>query len=340
MAQPLALITGIAGAKLTAAEKKFIRRYDPYGFILFKRNCANPQQIKNLTAELRHVAGRHAPILIDQEGGRVARLRGENYAPLPPMRVFGDLYKKNPAKAKKALQLNVEIIAAELLALGINVDCIPVLDVPVRGADNIIGDRAFATDPKLVATLGKIAVDAACAAGLTPIVKHIPGHGRAMCDSHLDLPTVTTPLKTLVKTDFVPFAALKNAPWAMMAHVRYTALDEQYPASLSPIVIEYIRKVIGFSGVLIGDDLSMKALKGSYTQRAERSLAAGADLALHCNGNMAQMEKVAAGCDVISVASAKRLKAAKAQISRPKAAKIPELLAARDKLLLNDSQIS
>lgn len=337
MASPLALITGIAGAKLTAAEKKFIRQHDPYGFILFKRNCISPRQIKSLTTELRDVAGRNAPILIDQEGGRVARLRGDNYAPLPPMRVFGDLYKKNPARAKKALTLNVQIIAAELLALGIDVDCIPVLDVPVRGADNIIGDRAFAGDPKLVATLGRIAVDAACAAGLTPIIKHIPGHGRAMCDSHLDLPVVTTPLKTLEKTDFVPFAALKNAPWAMLAHVRYSALDDQHPASLSPAVIQYIRKAIGFTGVLIGDDLSMKALKGSYTQRAERSLAAGADLALHCNGIMAQMEKVAAGCDVISSVSAGRLKAAKEQIKRPKAVEIAELLAARDKLLLNDS---
>lgn len=338
MARPLALITGIKGTKLSAAEKKFIRKYNPYGFILFRRNCENPQQIKALTAELRATCGRKdAPILIDQEGGRVARLRGAGYAPLPPMRVFGDLYKKNKAKAKKALTLNVQIIAAELLSLGIDVDCIPVLDIPVRGADNIIGDRAFGVDPKIVSELGRVAVDAACAAGLTPIIKHIPGHGRAMCDSHLDLPVVTTPIKTLAATDFVPFAALHDAPWAMLAHVVFNAIDDKNPASLSPAVIEYIRHEIGFTGVLIGDDLSMKALRGSYTARAAKTLAAGADLALHCNGNLAQMEKVAAGCHEITAKTAKRLSAARGKLRRPKATKIAELLAARDKLLLNDS---
>ncbi len=338
MPRPLALITGIKGIKLGAAERRFIEKYNPYGFILFKRNCETPQQIKELTAELRAACNRKtAPVLIDQEGGRVARLRGEPYAPLPPMRVFGDLYKKNKARAKKALTLNVQIIAAELLALGINVDCIPVLDIPVRGADNIIGDRAFSRDPAIVSELGRVAVDAAVAAGLTPIIKHIPGHGRAMCDSHLDLPTVTTPLKTLAATDFVPFAALHDAPWAMLAHVVFTALDDQNPASLSPAVINYIRNVIGFDGVLIGDDLSMKALKGSYTARAAKTLAAGADLALHCNGNLSQMEKAAAGCHEITAKTAKRLSAAQSKLGRPQSSKIPELLAARDKLLLNDS---
>lgn len=336
MPRPLALITGINGANLTAAERRFIGNYDPYGFILFKRNCINPQQIKNLTAELRDACGRKdAPILIDQEGGRVARLRGDGYAPLPPMQVFGDLYKKDKARAKKALTLNVQIIAAELLALGINVDCIPVLDIPVRGADNIIGDRAFATDPQIVAELGRIAVDAAAAAGLTPIIKHIPGHGRALCDSHLDLPTVTTPLKTLEATDFVPFRALHDAPWAMLAHVRYSVLDDKNPASLSPAVIAYIREQIGFNGVLIGDDLSMKALRGSYTSRAAKTLAAGADLALHCNGILSQMEKVADGCYEITVETARRLKSARAKLGRPIRTNIADLLAARDELLLN-----
>lgn len=337
MTKPLAFITGIKGARLNAAERKFIRKHDPYGFILFKRNCEKPDQIKALTSELRNITGRDAPILIDQEGGRVARLRGPNYAPLPPMRVFGDLYKKNKTRAKKALTLNVQIIAAELLALGIDVDCIPVLDIPVRGADNIIGDRAFGVDPKIVSELGRVAVDAACAAGLTPIIKHIPGHGRAMCDSHLDLPVVDTPLKTLAGTDFVPFAKLNDAPWAMLAHVVFNALDDRNPASLSPAVIEYIRSKIGFDGVLIGDDLSMKALRGSYTVRAEKTLAAGADLALHCNGNLAQMEKVAAGCAEITAKSAARLKTGRAKLGRKIRADLAELLAARDELLLNDS---
>jgi beta-N-acetylhexosaminidase len=338
MARPLALITGIAGKNILPAERRFIKNNNPYGFILFKRNCDNPQQISKLTAELRELTGRrNTPILIDQEGGRVMRLRGENYAPLPPMKQFGDLYKKNPVRAKKALALNIQIIAAELLALGIDVDCIPVLDIPVRGADNIIGDRAFSTDPEIVSMLGNLAVQVACAAGLTPIVKHIPGHGRAMCDSHLDLPIVTTALKTLEATDFVPFRALKHAPWAMLAHVVYTALDDKNPASLSPAVIKYIRAAIGFDGVLIGDDLSMKALRGSYQIRATKTLAAGADLALHCNGVMAQMEKVAEGCHEITPQSAKRLRAARTLLSRPKQHNLAELLAARDKLLLNDS---
>ncbi len=335
MPKPLALIAGLAGEKITAAERKFFRAANPLGFILFKRNCGSPAQIIKLTDDLRDLTGRaDTPILIDQEGGRVARLRGPEYAPLPPMRVFGDLFARDRARAKKALTLNVQIIAAELLSLGVNVDCIPVLDVPVRGADNIIGDRAFSVDPKIVAELGRVAVDAAVAAGLTPIIKHIPGHGRATADSHLTLPTVKTPIKTLEQTDFAPFRALPDAPWAMLAHVRYTALDDKNPASLSPLIIDYIRNAIGFGGVLIGDDLSMKALRGTYTSRAEKTLAAGADLALHCNGNLAQMEKVAAGCREITPATAARLKAAQAKLGKMKTADVTELVAQRNKLLL------
>jgi len=336
MAPPLALITGLKGTVITPDERKFFRAANPFGFILFKRNCAGRAQIKKLTDDLRTLTGRaDTPILIDQEGGRVARLRPPEFAPLPPMQVFGDLYQKNPARAKKALTANVQIIAAELYALGINVDCIPVLDVPARGANNIIGDRAFSRAPAIVAALGAVAVDAALAAGLIPIVKHIPGHGRAACDSHLSLPTVTTPLATLEKTDFAPFHALRDAPWAMLAHVRYTALDQKLPASLSLETIAYIRAQIGFSGVLIGDDLSMKALRGSYQSRAEKTLAAGADLALHCNGDLRQIEKVAEGCCEISTDSARRIRAARACLGAPTAPNIAELLAQRDKLLVS-----
>jgi len=335
MSKLLALIVGLSGETITPDERKFFRAANPLGFILFKRNCINRAQIQKLTTDLRALTGRvDTPILIDQEGGRVARLRPPEFAPLPPMRVFGDLYLRDKARAKKALTLNVQIIAAELLSLGINVDCIPVLDVPARGADNIIGDRAFSTDPKIVAELGRITIDAALAAGLMPIIKHIPGHGRAACDSHLALPTVKTPLKTLAQTDFVPFQALNRAPWAMLAHVRYTVLDEKYPASLSPSTTDYIRHQIGFGGVLIGDDLSMKALGGSYMSRAEKTLAAGADLALHCNGNLSQMEKVAVGCHEVTIATAARLESAQRQLAAPGAPNIPELLARRDELLL------
>jgi len=335
MSKPLALIVGLSGKTITPDERKFFRSTDPLGFILFKRNCISRAQIQKLTKDLRALTGRDdTPILIDQEGGRVARLRPPEFAPLPPMRIFGDLYIKDKTRAKKALTLNIQIISAELLSLGINVDCIPVLDVPTRGADNIIGDRAFSTDPKIVAELGHVAIDSALSAGLMPIIKHIPGHGRASCDSHLALPTVKMPLKTLEQTDFVPFRALADAPWAMLAHVRYTALDEKYPASLSPGTIDYIRKQIGFGGVLIGDDLSMKALGGSYASRAEKTLAAGADLVLHCNGNLAQMEKVAAVCHEITTATARRLKSAQRKLAAPAAPYIPELLARRDELLL------
>lgn len=340
MKAPLALIVGLSGTAITPAEYKFFRTANPLGFILFKRNCENQVQIKKLTDDLRALTGRtDTPILIDQEGGRVARLRPPEFAPLPPMRAFGDLYKKNPLKnrirAKKALTANIQIIAAELLSLGINVDCVPVLDVPVRGADNIIGDRAFSSDPEIISALGRVAVDAALSAGLTPIIKHIPGHGRATCDSHLGLPTVTASLATLMKTDFVPFRALRDAPWAMLAHVRYTALDKDLPASLSPTVIQYIRSQIGFDGVLIGDDVSMKALGGSYQSRATKTLVAGADLVLHCNGNLAQMEKVVAGCREISAETVKRLRSGRTRLRPPARPNIPELLALRDALLVS-----
>jgi len=335
MSKPLALIAGLSGENITPDEHNFFRGADPLGFILFKRNCISRTQIQKLTKDLRALTGRaDTPILIDQEGGRVTRLRPPEFAPLPPMRIFGDLYIKDKARAKKALALNIQIIAAELLSLGINVDCIPVLDVPTRGADNIIGNRAFSTNPKIVAELGRVTIDVALAAGLMPIIKHIPGHGRAGCDSHLALPTVKTSLKSLEQTDFVPFRALADAPWAMLAHVRYAALDEKYPASLSSGAIDYIRNQIGFGGVLIGDDLSMKALGGSYMSRAEKTLAAGADLALHCNGNLSQMERVAAGCHEITTATATRLKSAQHKLAASAAPNIPELLARRDELLL------
>jgi beta-N-acetylhexosaminidase len=336
MAKPLSLIVGLKGEKITAAERAFFRSANPLGFILFKRNCTGGRaQIKKLTDDLRALTGRaDTPILIDQEGGRVARLRPPEYAPLPPMKVFGDLYVLDKVRAKRALKLNIQIIAAELLALGIDTDCVPLLDVPVRGGTDAIGDRAFSMKPDIVTELGRVAVDTALAAGLMPIVKHIPGHGRAMSDSHFELPVVTTPIQTLAKTDFAPFRALRDAPWAMLAHVRYNALDAKNPASRSPIAIDFIRQHIGFDGILIDDDLSMKALRGSYTQRAEKTLAAGADLVLHCNGDLRQMEKAAAGCREIPAKTAQRLKAARAKLGRTKAQNIADLLAQRDELLL------
>lgn len=335
MTLPLALITSLSGETLTDNERAFFRAANPLGFILFKRNCTSRAQIHRLTDDLRALTGRaDTPILIDQEGGRVARLRPPEFAPLPPMRVFGDLYARDKTRARQALRLNLQIMAADLLSVGVDTDCVPVLDVPVRGADNIIGDRAFSRNPAVVADLGQVAVDAALAAGLMPIIKHIPGHGRATADSHLALPTVTTPLKTLAKTDFLPFRALRHAPWAMLAHVRYSALDAKHPASVSPAVIDFIRSAIEFNGVLIGDDVSMKALRGTYTARAEKTLAAGADLVLHCNGNLRQMEKVAMGCRELSPITSRRLSAARARRSRPTAIFTQDLIAQRDELLV------
>ncbi len=335
-AVPLALIIGIEGCALNDWELSFIKDINPYGFILFKRNCETPAQIKQLTAKLRGTVGRaDAPVLIDQEGGRVARLKPPHASPLPPMRVFGDLARRNFDAAAQALTLNVQLIAAELLALGIDVNCIPILDLPQPDADDIIGDRAFATEPELIARLGKIAVDAALAAGLMPIVKHIPGHGRALVDSHEALPVVGTTLDILNQTDFIPFRAVNDAPWAMLAHVVYTTFDETNPASTSPAVIDFIRRRIGFDGVLIGDDLSMHALSGPFERRAAATLAAGADLALHCNGDKNEMIAVANGCRPLTAESIARLDRANARRGAITPQNPSELLAARDALLLS-----
>jgi beta-N-acetylhexosaminidase len=270
---------------LGEAERRFFRAADPWGFILFQRNCENPAQVRNLTAALRDAVGREAPVLIDQEGGRVQRLKPPHWRQAPPAAAFA-------AHDPEALRLNVSLIAAELVALGVDVDCLPCLDVPAAGSHGIIGDRAFAEEPATVARLGRIVCDALLAGGVLPVVKHVPGHGRARADSHLELPRVQASLAELQATDFTPFRALKDMPLAMTAHVVYEAVD------------------IGFDGLLMSDDLNMKALTGALGERARAALAAGCDVALHCSGVLAEMEEVAAALGPLDDAGARRADAA------------------------------
>lgn len=299
---PLAAILGCAGPELSAAERAFFQAADPLGFIVFARNLVDPAQLRRLTSDLRASIGRPgAPILVDQEGGRVARLRAPHWRHPPAAERFGAIAAQDRARAAQAVRLNHELMAGELLELGLNVDCAPLVDVRAAGAHDIIGDRAFGTDPYLVADLGRAAAEGLMAGGVMPIIKHIPGHGRAMVDSHHELPRVETDFDTLAETDFVPFRALNDVPWAMTAHIVYTSLDATLPATLSPTVIaEIIRGEIGFAGLLLSDDLSMKALKGGLDELAQASLEAGCDVVLHCNGDMAEMERVVRGAKPLS----------------------------------------
>lgn len=305
---PLAAILGCAGPELTAAERDFFRAADPLGFIVFARNLVDPEQVRRLTQDLRATVGRDdAPILIDQEGGRVARLRPPHWRHPPAAERFGALAAGDRARAARAVRVNHELMAAEMLDLGINVDCAPMVDVRAPGAHDIIGDRAFGTDPFLVADLGRAAAEGLLSGGVMPILKHIPGHGRSVVDSHHDLPRVDTDFDTLADSDFVPFRALNDVPWAMTAHIVYSAIDPDRCATLSPTVIaEVIRGEIGFAGLLVSDDLSMKALKGGLDELAQACLEAGCDVALHCNGDMAEMERVVRGARALSAVAQAR----------------------------------
>ena len=289
-----AAIYGCSGLTLTDAEKQFFAESKPWGFIVFARNVDTPDQVRALTDELRSTVGWNAPILIDQEGGRVARLRPPHWRSYPPGRRYGEIYSADREKGLEAAHLGAQLIALELRSVGVDVDCLPVLDVPVPGAHDVIGDRAYGETPQIVAALGKAALKGALAGGVVPIIKHIPGHGRAGVDSHEKLPVVDTDRATLSTTDFPPFSELSDAPLAMTAHVIYSAIDGDNPATTSSTVIsEIIRSEIGFSGALMSDDLSMKALAGSFGDRTRASLTAGCDLVLHCNGDMVEMTAVA-----------------------------------------------
>ncbi len=307
-----AAIFGCAGTALTKDERDFFRKVRPAGFILFGRNIETPAQVKALVADLRKSSSvPQAPVLIDQEGGRVARLRPPHWRHPPPGAVFGHLYARDPKAALEACRINARLIAHELLAMGIDVDCAPVLDVPQPGSHDIVGDRALAREPYAVAALALAWCQGFAAGGVAPVIKHIPGHGRAHADSHLSLPEVEATWAELAAADFAPFKALADQPWAMTAHVLYTALDGSAPATTSrPIVEDVIRGHIGFTGALMSDDLSMKALAGSFEVRARECRAAGCDIALHCNGDPGEMAAVAEGAGALEGVSLARYRAA------------------------------
>lgn len=327
-----AVIFGCAGHELTAAELGFFRTEQPWGFILFARNCASPAQVRALTASLRESVGRaDAPILIDQEGGRVQRLRGEHWRSRPSAAAFGALCCSDARTARDLAYDNARVMAAELVDLGINVDCVPCLDVPVEGSHDVIGDRAFARDPKVVAALGQSVIDGMLDGGVLPVIKHMPGHGRACADSHFALPAVDAPRSQLEQSDFLPFRALAHAPLAMTAHVVYTDIDPAAPATTSGTVIdEIVRGFIGFDGALMTDDLSMRALGGSFGERAQAAIAAGCDLVLHCNGNMDEMREVAAAVPVLTGKAFERTRAAISALRRPSPFAVAEAQARLD----------
>lgn len=331
----LPAILGLSGLALTTSERAFFRAAEPAGFVLFARNVADKAQLRALTDSLREVSGRaDVPVLIDQEGGRVARLRPPVWPLFPACRRFAELYAKAPISAIEAARVNAQAIAVTLTEVGINVDCLPVLDVAQEGAHDVIGDRALGAEPMQVAALGRAMLDGLAAGGVAGVIKHIPGHGRARADSHKELPVVDASAEEL-EADIAPFRALRDAAMAMTAHVLYPAWDAERPASVSPtIVADVIRGEIGFDGLLMSDDLAMEALTGTPAERAAAVIAAGCDVALHCSGVMAENEAVAEALGAMSEAAAARLERAMAGIAGKVSARTHEELAAKRDALL------
>jgi beta-N-acetylhexosaminidase len=312
MSESKAVIFGSAGKRLTEEERDFYRGERPWGFILFARNVGEPGEIADLVSQMRDCVSRpDAPVFIDQEGGRVQRLRPPLAPSYPPAAALGAIHVRDAAAGLRAAWLMSRLHAFDLLRLGIDANCLPVLDVPVEGAHDVIGNRAYARDPAIVAAMGRAAADGLLAGGVLPVMKHVPGHGRAFSDSHLSLPVVHASVEELRARDFAPFAALRDLPMAMTAHVVYTALDPDRPATTSPrVVSEIIRGEIGFDGLLMSDDVSMKALSGDFGEKAGAILAAGCDLVLHCNGVMDEMRAVAAATGALTAQARRRTEAA------------------------------
>ncbi len=310
---PKAVIFGCSGLALTAEETAFFADANPLGFILFARNCQTPSQVTSLVQALRASVGRDdAPVMIDQEGGRVQRLSAPHWKKRPTQGMFAKMASEDLSVAIEATRLNAQLIAEDLIALGIDVNCLPLLDVPVPGAHDIIGNRAFGNDPELIATLGTAVIEGLALGGVMPVIKHIPGHGRSMADSHMSLPRVDASIDELRNTDFTPFKKLNNASWGMTAHIVYDALDADQPATLSKKVIsDIIRDEIGFQGFLVSDDVNMKALTGSIAANSVRALDAGCDAVLHCNGALDEMITVAAELPELNAKALERFKSAK-----------------------------
>jgi beta-N-acetylhexosaminidase len=316
-----AFISGCAGTSLSDAERAFFAETRPCGLILFARNCESVSQLRAIIDGYRDaVESDEALVLIDQEGGRVQRLRPPNWRQMPPARVYGELYRYDPSAALTAAFAGARLIAEELSKAGITVNCTPVLDVPEPGAHEIIGDRAFSSDPDVVSALGRSVVDGTLAGGVLPVIKHVPGHGRARADSHLALPRIEAPARELIEVDFRPFMALADAPLAMTGHVLLTAFDDERPASVSPVIMgEVIRDLIGLKGLVMSDDLGMAALGGTMRERAEAVIAAGCDVALHCNGRLDEMREAASVVPPLAGESAERFAHAVAALGEPQA---------------------
>ena len=307
----LAAIFGCGGVRLTDEERAFFKKTQPWGFIVFARNIESPDQLRALTADLRACVDHDdLPILIDQEGGRVARMRPPHWRAYPNGEAFAKLAETSIEGAQEAARLTMQLIGQELMDVGVNVDCLPILDVRQPFSHDVIGDRAYGTDPATVTAIGNAVSDGLASQGVLPIIKHIPGHGRARVDSHLELPVAPDDLNVLEEVDFAPFKALAHLPMAMTAHLVYPAIDPDRPATTSKrIISDVIRKQIGFSGLLMTDDLSMEALGGSIEDRAAESIQAGCDMVLHCNGKMGEMEAVAKATPQLAGDALKRAEA-------------------------------
>ena len=314
-----AFITGLSGTTITTDERAFVRAASPWGLILFKRNIRSSDQLAGLISDFRDLVGRReAPVLIDQEGGRVQRLGPPQWPAYPPGAAYGRLYDHDPALGCAAARLGGRLIAVDLAAVGITIDCLPIADVPVCDADPVIGDRAYGRSPHKVAAIAGAIAQGLMDGGVLPVLKHLPGHGRATTDSHLRLPVVDADRATLETSDFAAFRPLSTLPLGMTAHVVFTAIDPELPATTSATIIaQVIRGFIGFDGLLMSDDLSMGALSGTIAERTRAALAAGCDMALHCNGDRAEMEAVGTAAPELHGIAARRADAALAARRAP-----------------------
>jgi len=313
-----AFITGLSGLNVSANERAFLREAQPWGLIIFKRNVNTPQQVTELTKSFRDAVGWAAPVLVDQEGGRVQRLGPPHWPIFPPGARYGAIYDRDVASGLAAARLGGHLIAAELSVLGIDVDCLPLADVLAPGGDPVIGDRAYGTEPGKVAAIAGAIAQGLLAGGVLPVLKHLPGHGRASVDSHAKLPVVDTDRATLESTDFAAFRPLASLPLGMTAHVVFSAIDPDAPATTSVTMVrEVIRGFIGFRGLLMSDDVSMKALSGTIAERSRAAFAAGCDVVLHCNGDLNEMSAVASQSPELKGEAAQRAAAALAQRKAP-----------------------
>ncbi|MDQ2080638.1 beta-N-acetylhexosaminidase [Xanthobacteraceae bacterium Astr-EGSB] len=323
-----AFITGVSGPLLTPDEKAFVREARPWALIVFKRNVADPEQVHRLVNDFRDAVGAKVPVLVDQEGGRVQRLGPPHWRAYPAGESYGHLYDRDPEAGLAAARLGARLIAHDLAEVGIDVDCLPLADVPAVGASPVISDRAYGNSPAKVAAIAQAIADGLMAGGCLPVLKHLPGHGRAAADSHAELPVVTADPDSLDAVDFAAFKALRALPLGMTAHVVFTAFDPELPATTSPTMIaRVIRERIGFAGALMSDDLSMGALSGTIAERTRAALAAGCDLALHCNGDLAEMHEVAEAAPELAGEAGRRADAA---LRSRRAAQSIDITAARN----------